>query len=258
MVQLRLPPRDRVTKGNHHHQSGIKRQQVIHVYRYDPSQQDQPPRMDSYTIDADKVGPMMLDALIYIKDHIDSSVTFRRSCREGICGSCAMNMNGVNGLACLMPRHKQKNIHIYPLPHQPVIKDLVSDLTNFYRQYSKVRPWLINDDKKPAKERLQTPEQRAAIEGLYECVLCACCSTSCPSYWWNGDRFLGPAALLQSYRFIADSRDTRTQERLHQLDDDFALYRCHTIMNCVTACPKGLNPSRAIAMIKKKIASQGA
>lgn len=255
MADFRLPLQSRVTKGRHYEaSSSVGRKQVLNIYRYSPDD-DKSPRIDSFDIDRDEGGPMVLDALIHIKDKIDSSLTFRRSCREGICGSCSMNINGVNGLACLSSRREMKKLTIYPLPHQPVIKDLVPDLTNFYNQYEKVRPWLINDDKKPKRERLQTPKQRAALEGLYECVLCACCSTSCPSYWWNGDKFLGPAALLQANRFIADSRDSRKKERLAQLNDSFALYRCHTIMNCVRSCPKGLNPSRAIAQIKKSIAT---
>ncbi|MCY4051077.1 MAG: succinate dehydrogenase iron-sulfur subunit, partial [Gammaproteobacteria bacterium] len=210
--------------------------------------------MDRYDIDAKACGPMVLDILIHIKNSIDSTLTFRRSCREGICGSCSMNINGTNSLACITSALETKgDIKIYPLPHMSVVKDLVVDLTNFYAQYTSVKPWLQSDSPSPDRERLQSEEERSKLDGLYECILCACCSTSCPSYWWNGDRYLGPAALLQAYRWIADSRDDFTGERLDQLDDAFKLYRCHTIMNCTKACPKGLNPAKSIAQIKQAI-----
>jgi succinate dehydrogenase / fumarate reductase iron-sulfur subunit len=196
---------------------------------------------------------MVLDGLLKIKDKVDSSLSLRRSCREGICGSCAMNIDGGNTLACTKAISDIKgDIKIYPLPHQPVIKDLVSDLTNFYAQYASIEPWMKTDTPTPTgRERLQSKEDREKLDGLYECILCACCSTSCPSYWWNSDRFLGPAALLNAYRWIVDSRDEATGERLDELEDPFKLYRCHTIMNCADVCPKGLNPAKAIAATKK-------
>jgi succinate dehydrogenase / fumarate reductase iron-sulfur subunit len=201
----------------------------------------------------DTCGPMVLDGLLKIKDKVDSSLSLRRSCREGICGSCAMNIDGGNTLACTKAISDIKgDIKIYPLPHQPVIKDLVSDLTNFYAQYASIEPWMKTDTPTPTgRERLQSKEDREKLDGLYECILCACCSTSCPSYWWNSDRFLGPAALLNAYRWIVDSRDEATGERLDELEDPFKLYRCHTIMNCADVCPKGLNPAKAIAATKK-------
>ncbi|MBC6497275.1 MAG: succinate dehydrogenase iron-sulfur subunit [Alphaproteobacteria bacterium GM7ARS4] len=258
MVQLRLPPHARVKKGKEWTSQGASPPQhacVVSVYRYDPDKEESP-RLDRYTIDRDDCGPMVLDALIKIKNEIDPSLTFRRSCREGICGSCAMNIDGTNTLACLKPLDDIDNVvSVYPLPHMPVIKDLVPDMTEFYRQYASIEPWLKNDTlPEDGRERRQTPEAHAAMEGSYECVLCACCSTACPSYWWNGDKFLGPAILLQAYRFIADSRDTALIERLQSLDDRFKLYRCHTIMNCTKTCPKHLNPAQAIAAIKKRIA----
>jgi succinate dehydrogenase / fumarate reductase iron-sulfur subunit len=195
---------------------------------------------------------MVLDALIKIKSETDASLTFRRSCREGICGSCAMNIDGTNTLACLKRIDEIKgDVKVFPLPHMPVVKDLVPDLTHFYAQYASIEPWLKTDTPAPSRERLQSKEDRAKLDGLYECILCACCSTSCPSYWWNGERYLGPAILLQAYRWIVDSRDEATGERLDQLEDPFKLYRCHTIMNCTKACPKGLNPAQAIAETKK-------
>jgi len=222
------------------------------VYRYDPDSGENP-RTDTYEVDMDSCGPMILDALIKIKNEMDSSLAFRRSCREGICGSCSMNIDGANGLACTMAiADVEGDVRVYPLPHQPILKDLVSDLTNFYAQYASVEPWLKADTPVAYDtERLQSKEDRAKLDGLYECILCACCSTSCPSYWWNSDRYLGPAALLNAYRWIADSRDDHTGERLDELNDPFKLYRCHTIMNCTSVCPKGLNPAEAIAEIKK-------
>jgi succinate dehydrogenase / fumarate reductase iron-sulfur subunit len=198
---------------------------------------------------------MVLDAIIKIKNEIDPTLTFRRSCREGICGSCSMNIDGTNTLACTKPiADIAGTIRVYPLPHLPVVKDLVPDMTQFYSQYASIRPWLRNSKEPPAKtERLQSHGEREKLDGLYECILCACCSTSCPSYWWNGDRYLGPATLLQAYRWLADSRDDATHERLDELDDAFKLYRCHTILNCTAACPKGLNPALAIAEIKKML-----
>lgn len=231
---------------------GARRIKVVQVYRWDPDAGGNP-RLDTYPIDLDRCGPMVLDALIKIKNEIDSTLAFRRSCREGVCGSCAMNIDGCNTLACTKPLSDcGEPVRIYPLPHQPVVKDLVPDLTHFYAQYASIKPWIAAQTPPPADcERLQSKAERFELDGLHECILCACCSTSCPSYWWNGDRFLGPAALLQAYRWIADSRDENTGERLDALEDPFKLFRCHTIMNCTQACPKGLNPARAIAEIKK-------
>ncbi|MBT6427687.1 MAG: succinate dehydrogenase iron-sulfur subunit, partial [Rhodospirillaceae bacterium] len=221
-------------------------------YRYDPDSGENP-RVDTYEVDMDECGPMVLDALIKIKNEIDPTVTFRRSCREGICGSCAMNIDGTNTLACTKSCDDVKgDVKIYPLPHLEVIKDLVGDLSNFYAQYASIKPWLVAQSPAPPDgERLQSEEERRLIDGLYECILCACCSTSCPSYWWNSDRYLGPAILLQAYRWLIDSRDEIQGERLDQLEDPFRLYRCHTIMNCTNTCPKSLNPAKAIAEIKK-------
>jgi succinate dehydrogenase (ubiquinone) iron-sulfur subunit len=224
------------------------------IYRFNPETGEKP-KLQSYDINLNECGPMLLDALIKIKNEQDSTVTFRRSCREGICGSCAMNIDGKNGLACLtrIPVEDSKSVSIYPLPHMPVVRDLVPDLTRFYEQYSSIKPYLQAAPKKAGqREYLQTKEDRQKLDGLYECILCACCQTSCPSYWWNGDRgYLGPAVLLQSYRWIADSRDTKTKERLEVLDDAFKLYKCKSIFNCTTVCPKGLSPAQAIANIKQ-------
>ena len=227
------------------------------IYRWDPDQGDKP-RMQSYTVDLNDCGPMILDVLLKIKDEQDSTLSFRRSCREGICGSCAMNIDGSNGLACLTRVERGGSAAasastIAPLPHMFVVKDLVVDMANFYAQYKSVKPWLQSGDaeKVDGKEVFQSKEDRAKLDGLYECILCACCSTSCPSYWWNSDKYLGPAVLLQAYRWIIDSRDQSTDERNKQLDDAFKLYRCKTIMNCAKVCPKGLNPGKAIAKIKK-------
>jgi succinate dehydrogenase / fumarate reductase iron-sulfur subunit len=222
------------------------------VYRYDPDNGENP-RTDTYEVDLDTCGPMVLDALLKIKDEMDATLSLRRSCREGICGSCSMNIDGVNTLACTQSISSIKGeAKVYPLPHQPVVKDLVSDLTNFYAQYASVEPWMKTDTATPPdRERLQSREDREKLDGLYECILCACCSTSCPSYWWNSDRYLGPAALLNAYRWIVDSRDEAAGERLDDLEDPFKLYRCHTIMNCTKVCPKGLNPAQAIAETKK-------
>ncbi len=241
---------------------GAKNVRVFEVYRYNPEDaQKTNPYIDKFEIDMDECGPMVLDALIKIKSDHDSSVTFRRSCREGICGSCAMNIDGTNTLACTkaISDCKSSGVKIYPLPHMPVVKDLVPDLTNFYEQYKSIKPWLqaeIPDNQN--EERLQSPKDREKLDGLYECILCACCSTSCPSYWWNSDKYLGPATLLQAQRWIVDSRDEATAERLDELEDPFKLYRCHTIMNCTNTCPKGLNPAKAIASIKQAIADRKA
>jgi succinate dehydrogenase / fumarate reductase iron-sulfur subunit len=254
MAQLTLPKNSKITKGKTHAPpQSPKTAREFRVYRWDPDEGGNP-RMDSYTIDLDDCGPMVLDALIHIKNNIDTTLTFRRSCREGICGSCAMNIDGTNTLACTKPIDEVRGpIKVYPLPHMPVVKDLVPDLTHMYAQYEAIKPWLHTESVAPQRERLQTPEDRAKLDGLYECILCFCCSTACPSYWWNADRFLGPAILLQAYRWLADSRDENTGERLDELEDPFRLYRCHTIMNCAKTCPKGLNPARAIGEIKKMI-----
>lgn len=260
MADLRLPPNSRVQKGKTYSASvGAQKVKKLEIYRYDPDSTANP-RLDSFEIDLKACGPMVLDALIKIKNEIDPTLTFRRSCREGICGSCAMNIDGTNTLACTKSIEDVKgDIKIYPLPHMSVIKDLVPDMTHFYAQYASIEPWLKNDNL-PSKdaERLQSEEDREKLDGLYECILCACCSTSCPSYWWNGEKYLGPAILLQAYRWIADSRDEATRERLEQLEDPFKLYRCHTIMNCTKTCPKGLNPAKAIASIKQKIVEKKA
>jgi len=252
MAEFTLPANSKVVEGKTY-TSPTKAGELktFRIYRWDPDDSDNP-RMDNYQLDLDACGPMVLDALIKIKTDTDSTLTFRRSCREGICGSCAMNIDGTNTLACTKPIEEVKgDVKVYPLPHMPVVKDLVPDLTNFYAQYAAIKPWLqAKTPPPPDRERLQSKEERAELDGLYECILCACCSTSCPSYWWNSDRYLGPAALLQAYRWIADSRDEVTGERLDELDDPFRLYRCHTIMNCTKTCPKALNPAKAIAEIK--------
>lgn len=252
MVELKLPKNSQIQKGKTHLDKKAKNKKTFEVYRWNPDD-DKNPCMDSFEVDLDECGPMVLDALIYIKDKIDSSVTFRRSCREGICGSCAMNIDGTNTLACLKPIEDIKNdAKIYPLPHMDVVKDLVPDQKHIIAQLQSIEPWLKSDEVPQAnKERLQSPEDRAKLDGLYECILCFCCSTSCPSYWWNEDKYLGPAVLLQAYRWIADSRDDATGERLDNLEDPYKLYRCHTIMNCTKTCPKGLNPAKAIAETKK-------
>merc|ERR1712241_1423991 len=226
------------------------------VYRWNPDKPGDKPKMQEYEVDLNTCGPMVLDALIKIKNEMDPTLTFRRSCREGICGSCAMNIGGVNTLACISKIDPNAKVtKIYPLPHMYVIKDLVPDMNNFYQQYKSIQPWLQRNDEDQLgsgeKQLLQSTDDRAKLDGLYECILCAGCSTSCPSYWWNSDKYLGPAGLLQAYRWIIDSRDQPTEERVKQLDDAYKLYRCKTIMNCAKVCPKGLNPGKAIAKIKK-------
>ena len=252
MVEFTLPKNSRVTEGKTWpRREGAHNVREYRIYRWHP-EDGKNPRIDTYYVDRDDCPPMVLDALIWIKSHIDPTLTFRRSCREGVCGSCAMNIDGVNTLACTKSMDDIKGqIKIYPLPHQPVVKDLVPDLTNFYAQYASIEPWLHTVSPPPDKEWRQSREERVKLDGLYECILCACCSTSCPSYWWNPDRYLGPAALLQANRWIVDSRDEATGDRLDHLEDPFRLYRCHTIMNCSKACPKHLNPAKAIAEIKK-------
>ena len=252
MVQFFLPPNSKPVSGKiHAAPAGAKNVRRFKVYRYDPDAGSNP-RIDTYEVDLDTCGPMVLDALLKIKDEMDATLALRRSCREGICGSCAMNIDGRNTLACLKPIDECKGeVKVYPLPHMPVVKDLVPDLTHVYAQLASIEPWLKSDTPPPASgERLQSPEEREKLDGLWECILCFCCTTACPSYWWNGERYLGPAVLLQAYRWLADSRDERAGERLDQLEDPFRLYRCHTIMNCTRTCPKGLNPAKAIAHIK--------
>ena len=253
MAKFTLPKNSRIKKGKTiSAANGASNKKTFRIYRWDPESGENP-RMDTYEIDLSKCGPMVLDAIIYIKNELDPTLTFRRSCREGICGSCAMNIGGTNTLACTRAIEDfEGDIKIYPLPHMSVIKDLVPDMTHFYAQYASIKPWMQTQSPPPPdRERLQSREERAKLDGLYECILCACCSTSCPSYWWNPERYLGPAVLLQAYRWIADSRDENTGERLDELEDPFRLYRCHTIMNCTNTCPKALNPAKAIAEIKK-------
>jgi succinate dehydrogenase / fumarate reductase iron-sulfur subunit len=226
----------------------------VSIYRYNPAT-DSEPYMQDYQLDTAGKDIMVLDALEMLKAE-DTSVSYRRSCREGVCGSDGLNMNGKNGLACITPLSevvKKDKLVIRPLPGLPVIRDLVVDLSLFYKQYEKIKPYLINDTPAPAIERLQSPEDRAKLDGLYECILCACCSTACPSFWWNPDRFIGPSGLLQAWRFLADSRDTGAQERLSDLDDPFSVFRCHGIQNCVNVCPKGLNPTKAIGHIRNML-----
>jgi len=258
MAEFRLPKNSRVKKGKTVLlDSPVDNSRRFIIYRYDP-EKDQNPRLDTFEVDLDSCGPMVLDALIKIKTEIDSSLSFRRSCREGICGSCSHNVNGVNTLACTQSIKEIKgDIRIYPLPHMNVIKDLITDLSVFYDQYASVEPWLkTNTAPSEGKEQYQTKEEQEKIDKPSACILCACCSTSCPSYWWNSDKYLGPAALLASYRWLQDSRDEAKDERLQLLNDSSKLYRCHTIMNCTLACPKGLNPGQAIAEIKKMIATR--
>ena len=229
------------------------------IYRFNPETHAKP-YYDKFKIDTSKCGPMVLDALIKIKNESDSSLTFRRSCREGICGSCAMNIDGVNTLACLSPITKNdKEVVLNPLPHMYVVKDLVPDMTNFYQQYKSIKPWLIQENKnkpKDGKENIQSIEDRSKLQDMDKCILCACCSTACPSYWWNSDKYLGPAVLMQANRWVQDSRDDSKKERLKSLRDPFSLYRCHTIMNCTKTCPKGLNPGKAVADLKVELAKE--
>lgn len=258
MAEFTLPPNSKVKPGKTHHAAGPapKKKRAFRIYRYDPDTGDNP-RLDTYEIDLSKCGPMVLDALLHIKNSVDSTLTFRRSCREGICGSCAMNIDGTNTLACTKPIDEVKgDVKITPLPHMPVLKDLVPDLSHVYAQYAAIEPWMKTESPAPTRERLQAPEDSDALNGVdgkgpAACILCFCCSTACPSYWWNSDRFLGPAILMQAYRWLTDTRDEATGERLDQLEDPFRLYRCHTIMNCTKTCPKGLNPAKSIAEVKK-------
>jgi succinate dehydrogenase / fumarate reductase iron-sulfur subunit len=252
LAEFRLPANSRVTEGKvFPAPAGAKDVKRFKIYRWDPEGAGNP-SLDTFEIDRAECGPMILDALIKIKNEVDATLTFRRSCREGICGSCSMNIDGVNTLACTKFIDEVKgDVRIYPLPHLPVIKDLVPDLSQVFAQYASIEPWLKSETPPPEGERLQSPEERERLDGLWECILCFCCTTSCPSYWWNGERYLGPAVLLQAHRWLSDSRDEATGERLDQLEDPFRLYRCHTIMNCTRTCPKGLNPAKSIAEIKK-------
>jgi succinate dehydrogenase / fumarate reductase, iron-sulfur subunit len=258
MAEFRLPAKSRPVKGiTHRAPAGARAPKTFHIYRFDPDSGENP-RIDTFELDIKSCGPMLLDALIQIKAGLDSTLTFRRSCREGICGSCAMNINGLNALACTTAISDLKGeVRIYPLPHMPVVKDLVPDLTNFYAQYAAVKPWLqASTPPPPDRERLQSKAEQEKIDRPAACILCACCSTACPSYWWNSERFLGPAALLAAYRWIIDSRDESAGERLDALEDPFRVFRCHTIMNCTDVCPKDLNPARAIAELKKMLAER--
>jgi succinate dehydrogenase / fumarate reductase iron-sulfur subunit len=255
MVELTLPKNSTVGKGRHYPApAGAKNVKRFKVYRWDPEGTGNPV-WDTYDVDVDTFGPMVLDALIHIKNTVDSTLSFRRSCREGVCGSCSMNIGGRNTLACTHGWEEVpgKEVQIAPLPHMPVVKDLVADLTLFYAQYASIEPWLHTSTPEPQGEWRQSEEDRAKLDGLYECILCACCTTSCPSYWWNGEKYLGPATLLQARRWLVDSRDEATGERLDALEDPFKLYRCHTIMNCAQVCPKGLNPAKAIGEIKEML-----
>ena len=252
MVEFQLPKNSRPVEGK----TWPKPERTVNlkeyrIYRWDPDEGGNP-RIDTYFVDLDDCGPMVLDAILWIKNKIDPTLTFRRSCREGICGSCAMNIDGLNTLACTKGMDEIAGvIKLYPLPHLSVVKDLVPDLTDFYAQYAAIEPWLQTKTPEPEKEWLQSPADRHKLDGLYECILCACCSTACPSYWWNSDRFLGPAALLQAHRWVVDLRDQATDERIDYVDDTFRLYRCHTILNCSKTCPKGLQPGTAIAELRE-------
>ena len=256
MVQFNLPENSKILKGKYFKdETGSTNIKLVHVYRWDPSKNENP-REDTFEVDLNKCGNKVLDILNKIKNEIDSTITYRRSCAHGVCGSCAMNMGGKNGLACTTPHAEiEGDIDIYPLPHLKVKKDLIGDLDGLYKQYQSIEPWLKNNSTKETTEIYQSKEDRAKLDGAYECIMCACCSTSCPSYWWNGDKYLGPAVLLQAYRWIIDSRDEERKARLKKVADELKLYRCHTILNCTNACPKGLNPAKAIAEIKKMLAT---
>ncbi len=259
MPELTLPTNSKIYKGKYYKcKTKGKNIKKFHIYRWNPDDNENP-RIDTYDIDLDKCGPKVLDALIKIKDEIDSTLTFRRSCREGVCGSCAMNVDGVNTLSCIKKIEDiKKEVRVYPLPHMRIVKDLVPDLSKAYKQLESIKPWLnaekkLSSNKRNLKENVQTPKERAKLDESWECVLCFCCTTSCPSYWWNEDEYLGPATLLQASRWIKDSRDEIKNIRLSYLEDSFKLYKCHSIMNCTASCPKGLNPAKAIAEIKKDI-----
>lgn len=250
---LGVSPESRIEQGREWPIAGAKRVKTFEIYRYKP-ESGRNPYLDTFHVDLDKCGPMVLDALFWIKDNIDPTLVFRRSCREGVCGSCAMNIDGANWLACTrFISDTATPASIYPLPNMRIIKDLAPDLSHVFAQYELTEPWLQSTTPTPERERLQSREERNALNGYYECILCFCCTSGCPSHWWNGDRFLGPAALIHAWRWLADSRDEATGKRLDNLEDPFRLYRCHTIMNCARTCPKGLNPGKAIAEIKKKM-----
>ena len=257
MVQFNLPENSKILKGNYFKdKTGSKTLKKVNIYRWEPSKNENP-KIDTFEVDLTKCGNKVLDILNKIKNEIDPSLTYRRSCAHGVCGSCAMNVDGVNTLSCMKSHQDIKgDINIYPLPHLKVIKDLVADLSTLYRQYESIEPWLKTkqDDSKKI-EINQSKKNRKKLDGLYECIMCACCSTSCPSYWWNGEKYLGPAVLLQAYRWIMDSRDDERKQRLKTVSDKLNLYRCHTIMNCTNSCPKGLNPAKAISSIKKMLAT---
>ena len=254
MAKFTLPINSIVKKGKTYRlDSNPKNILTVEIYRFNPDDGSNP-SIDTYILDKGNFGPMALDVLLYIKNKVDSTLSFRRSCREGICGSCSMNINGTNTLACILNIAEESHLKIYPLPHMPVIRDLVTDMTNFYKQYKSIKPWLENSNK--GSELYQSPSNRKKLDGMYECILCACCSTSCPSYWWNGDKYLGPAVLMQAYRWVQDSRDQISKQRMEFLDDAMKLYRCKTIMNCSNTCPKGLNPGKAIGELKLKISNE--
>ena len=257
MVQFNLPENSKILKGNYFKDTtGAKNLKKINIYRWDPDKKENP-KIDTFEVDITNCGNKVLDILNKIKNEIDPSLTYRRSCAHGVCGSCAMNVDGINTLSC-MKSHKdiKGDLRIFPLPHLKVVKDLVADLSTLYKQYESIEPWLkTNKSKLYEGEINQTRENREKLDGLYECIMCACCSTSCPSYWWNGESYLGPAVLLQAYRWISDSRDDEKKERLKMVADKLKLYRCHTIMNCTSSCPKGLNPAKAIGSIKKMLAT---
>ena len=257
MAEFSLPNNSKIVKGEYYKdKTGSNNIKKVNVYRWNPDD-GKNPRIDTFEVDMNNCGPKVLDILFKIKNEFDSSLTFRRSCAHGVCGSCAMNVDGVNTLSCIKS-HSDINgeINIYPLPHLKVVKDLIGDLSNLYKQYESIQPWLKTSKTNLEKEEiLQSEKDRSKLDGYYECILCACCSTSCPSYWWNGEKYLGPAVLLQAYRWIADSRDEEKKERLKKVADEFKLYRCHTIMNCANSCPKGLNPAKAIGSIKKMLAT---
>ena len=257
MVQFNLPQNSKIVVGEYYKdKTNSNNLKKVNVYRWNPSD-DKNPRVDTFEVDMDNCGPKVLDILFKIKNDIDSSLTFRRSCAHGVCGSCAMNVDGVNTLSCIKSHTDIKgDLNIYPLPHLKVIKDLIGDLSGLYKQYESIQPWLKTVQTGEEKnEIIQSQNDRSKLDGYYECILCACCSTSCPSYWWNGDKYLGPAVLLQAYRWIKDSRDAEQKERLKKVADELKLYRCHTIMNCTSSCPKGLNPAKAIGSIKKMLAT---
>ena len=257
MVQINLPKNSKIQQGHYYKdKTGSQNIRKVNIYRWDPASGENP-RIDTYEVDMDNCPSKVLDLLNKIKNEIDPSIAYRRSCAHGVCGSCAMNVDGVNTLACIKS-HTDINgeLNIYPLPHLKVIKDLIGDLSTLYKQYESIQPWLKTGKTGKEKEEIkQSQKDREKLDGYYECILCACCSTSCPSYWWNGDKYLGPAVLLQAYRWIIDSRDEDRKERLKKVADELKLYRCHTIMNCTNACPKGLNPAKAIASIKKMLAT---